>query len=169
MRSPNSSSTSLTPSRGQTDASDYVSKKLKTNETTIADPTAARYRLSEQAAQQRVQDFASNPAPAALENEIALARYLIERSVNRGDDRAAGILLTCLNKLSRSHIKAGLLSHQLLTKATVIRLAEEMLSIIHAEFSSLPGFEDAFDKAATRISRTIEAAENSVTDLPADD
>jgi len=143
-----------------------VNKKLKKNETTIADPTAARYRLSEQAAHQRVQDFASNPAPAALENEIALARYLIERSVNRGDDRAAAILLTTLNKLSRSHVKAGLLANELLTRAAVIRLAEQFLAAVHAEFSTLPGFEERFDRAALRISQSIERAENHPDDLP---
>jgi len=145
-----------------------MNKKLKMNETTIADPTAARYHLNEQAAQQRVQDFASNPAPAALENEIALARYLIERSVNKGDDRAAGILLTCLNKLSRSHVKAGLLANELLTRATVIRLAEQFLAAVHAEFSTLPGFEERFDRAALRISQSIECAENHPDDLPAE-
>src|SRR5689334_11672320 len=112
MRSPNSCATFCTQPTATKDASDYVSsKKLKKTETTIADPSAARYRLSEAAAQQRVQEFAANPVPAALENEIALARYLIERSVNKGDDRAAAILLTTLNKLSRSHVKAGLLAN----------------------------------------------------------
>ena len=91
-----------------------------------------------------------------------------ERAVNRNDDRTAAICLTTLNKLSRSHIRAGLLSHQLLTRSAVIRLAEQFLAAIHAEFNSTPGFEERFDRAALKISQSIERAENHPDDLPAD-
>src|SRR5436309_1561905 len=98
--------------------------------------------------QATVERFRSMPAPAVLAGELSVARACLQKCVNDGDMRTAAIWATCINKLSRSHMSAGVLAGELLTKRTVISLVETLLRCINAEFRGQPGFEDRYLRLA---------------------
>lgn len=132
------------------------------------DDSITNYQLASEAFQKRVDAFRAMPAPAVLAGELAVARACLEQCINENDMRTAAIWTTCINKLSRSHMAAGVMANELLSKKVIASLAESFLRVIHQEFYGLPGFEDRFQRAAELISSAIETAENSPSDIPGD-
>lgn len=130
------------------------------------DDSITNYHLASAAFQKRVDAFRSMPAPAVLAGELAVARACLEQCINEKDMRTAAIWTTCINKLSRSHMAAGVMANELLSKRVVASLAEAFLRVINEEFHGLDGFEDRFQRAAERISDAIEGAENGPGDVP---
>jgi hypothetical protein len=126
------------------------------------DPSASAYKLAEARAQERVAEFAAHPNPSTLEQELALCRFLIEEAVNSKSHNTAAVLLTTLNKLSRSHESAAIRNQQLLSRTVVVGICSAFLRIVADEFKHLPGWESRFDAASTRITQAIEQAVNPI-------
>src|SRR4029079_11153156 len=124
------------------------------------------YQLASETFQKRVDAFRSMPAPSVLAGELAIGGACLEQCVNENDMRTSAIWTTCINKLSRSHMSAGLLANELLSKKVVASLAESFLRVIHQEFYGLDGFDDRFQRPAELISSAIQTAENSPSDIP---
>ncbi len=91
---------------------------------------------------------------------MALTRFLIEEATNQGNLQTASTLLTCLNKLSRTHEGAAIRANELLARSVVMGIFETFLTIVAAEFKGLPGWELRFEAAAERIGTAIEEAVN---------
>ena len=138
-------------------------KELKKPDNT---DSIANYKLNSEAFQKRVDAFRSMPAPAVLDAELSVARACLEQCINEADLRTAAIWAATINKLSRSHMAAGVMANELLSKRVIAALAEDFLRVISEEFHGLDGFEDRFQRAAERISDAIEMAENGPSDVP---
>lgn len=103
-----------------------------------------------------------------MREEIALTRALIETRLNLAKDESEfiasmGILhqyLKTVETLVASCHKMDTSLGNILNKASVLKLAQELVSIIAAELEGIPGRDEIVDNVANRILECIGTANN---------
>lgn len=120
-----------------------------------------RYRLSEANEQSRLDEFGAVADSADLSGDLALARFLTEQAASKSPHLAAS-LLACVARLASAHDTREYRRGEMLAKATVLKLALEIVDAVGFEFreSGLPDWEDRLERVAARVSGVVEAAEN---------
>jgi hypothetical protein len=120
--------------------------------------TKEQYRLREAEQQARLGEFLTSSSLASLENEIALARTLLETATNAGNVMLVRDLLGVIGKLIHTHRQQMVQDGQLLGKAAVETLAESIVSILIEELDGIDPRK--IDIVADRISGAIGAVRN---------
>lgn len=125
----------------------------------------ARYRLNEQAAEQRLAELRRSDGIDSLQNEIALVRMLIEDRINAGSEKSGTVqlcvsLLQTLDRLQKTQLAIQLKSGDLLERKTVLALAEEIAAMLAAELREVENGEAICDRIIGKMAATIGAATN---------
>jgi hypothetical protein len=128
-----------------------------------------QYQLLKYKYRARTAQLAGNSKIKTLQEEICLAEMLLENRINsinsQAEEMAAGGFisqqLALIEKLKTASQKLELSSGNLLTKATVLTLANEMVKVLLEELKDTPGFEFLIDKISDRIAAVIDAAQNT--------
>jgi hypothetical protein len=89
-----------------------------------------RYKLQEHQDAQRLSELADSENPNELESEIALCRLMLEKAYNTGDLSLAKGLANTIAKLSQTSEVAKYRHGELLSRATVISLANKMVEAL---------------------------------------
>jgi hypothetical protein len=120
------------------------------------DTTAENYRLNEAKQQARLEQFKRSAGLATLENEIALARTLLE--ANQGNVLLVRDLLGVIVALVKTHRQQRERDGELLERSAVEKLGEEMITILAEELGGFDG--ECIDRIANRIAIAISSARN---------
>jgi hypothetical protein len=130
-----------------------------------------QYLLKDTRHATRLAQFAEHEDIKSLREEIGLARVLLERRFNLIKDDSDllqacgpinGMLLTIERLVKTSHqIETNL--GVLLTRNTVLKLAQAMCEIVIDEIQSVPGFEEIVDRLSQRLLSAVLRANNDDT------
>lgn len=120
-----------------------------------------QYRLADARRQKRMEEFAQTDQPAALAAELAAARLVAEEALNAGHHSLAASLFQTIAKLGNAHTASQLRLGELLEKAALVRLGTQLVEIIAEQIQGrFPGWENSVEMICTRITETIQNAEN---------
>jgi hypothetical protein len=133
------------------------------------------YQLAEVKNRERLSNFADDNQIKSLREEIGLCRLLIEKRVNLIKDDADLIascgalnqLFLTLERLIKSCHGLDISLGELLSKETVMQLAQRLVAIIMEELSEVEGHEAIIDRIVSRMTPTISHANNETLALPA--
>lgn len=102
-----------------------------------------QYKLNKKLQDARLAEFTNGN----LEDDLSLARYLIERATNSGDGRLAAQLLNVVAKLTTADVSAGIAKNKYV-RADVVRLFLEQFVVLVDESFRRLGLDDAVADAA---------------------
>ena len=123
-----------------------------------------RYQLSNVARAKRLEEFADSENPNALESEIAVARLLQEEAINNNDMGLAVALLNTVAKLSQTSEVAKFRRGELLTRATVLGIAQQMVNVLSSNIAEkFPGWEDTLEVVQNNLLAIVSEAHNDET------
>jgi hypothetical protein len=122
------------------------------------------YRLAEAAANARLKEFDADD-PACLRRELALCRYLLEQAGQSKNHGLSVSLLSVIGRLAKEYDCQQARRNLFLHRATVMRLAAEMVAILVDEVRGLPNWEDRIDSLNRRLMLTIETAANTKKEI----
>jgi hypothetical protein len=123
-----------------------------------------RYQLDDIARAKRLEELADSENPNALESEIALARLLQEEAINQNDIGTAVALLNTIAKLSQTSEVAKYRRGELLTRATVLGIAQQMVNILSSNIADkFPGWEDTLEVVQNNLLTVVNEARNDET------
>jgi hypothetical protein len=126
-----------------------------------------RYQLSNVARAKRLEELADFDNPNALESEIAVARMLQEEAINQNDIGTAVALLNTIAKLSQTSEVAKFRRGELLTRATVLGIAQQMVNVLSSNIAEkFPGWEDTLEVVQNNLLTVVSEARN---DEPGED
>jgi hypothetical protein len=126
-----------------------------------------RYQLSNIARAKRLEELADFENPNALESEIAIARMLQEEAINANDIGSAVALLNTIAKLSQTSEVAKFRRGELLTRATVLGIAQQMVNVLSSNIAEkFPGWEDTLEVVQNNLLTVVSEARN---DEPGED
>ena len=105
----------------------------------------------------------------SLRDEIALARAMVEKRLDAVETNsdflaacgAVNSYLQTIEKLVSSCHRKEVSLGNLLSKASVFALGQEIVTILVDELNSLPGYEEIVDRISEQIVSTIAERENS--------
>jgi hypothetical protein len=121
--------------------------------------TAERYKLNEAKQQARLGDFLQTADLSTLQNEIALARTMLESASNAGNTVLARDLLGVVSALVKTHRQQREKDGLLLDKAAVVELGNEIAVILADEFADVvDDFPERMDRTAERIAGAISSS-----------
>lgn len=130
-----------------------------------------QYLLKDTRQAARLAEFAEHDDIKSLREEIGLARVLLERRFNMIQSDA-DLLAACgpVNAMLLTIERLVKTSHQietnlgvLLTRNTVLKLAQAMCEIVIDEIQAVPGFEQIVDRLSQRLLSTVLRANNDDT------
>ena len=108
-----------------------------------------------------MEEFAKSENPNGLEWELFLARMLLEDAVNEGDRGSTIALQNVIAKLAQVNEAAKLRRGELLTKAAVVALAQQVVNVLTQSIAGrFPGWETALDVANQEILALVSDARN---------
>lgn len=127
------------------------------------------YYLAEAQSRARLAGLSEHEEVKSLREEIAIARIILERRLNLIRNEAdwissSGPLNTCLLTIERLVKSAHTLEQNLgsmLSKATVLRLGQQICEIVIDELKDVPDFEPIVDRITDRMIATIAATQNA--------
>jgi DNA-binding phage protein len=120
-----------------------------------------RYQLSNIARAKRLAELADFDNPNALESEIAVARMLQEEAINQNDIGTAVALLNTIAKLSQTSEVAKFRRGELLTRATVLGIAQQMVNVLSSNIAEkFPGWEDTLEVVQNNLLTVVSEARN---------
>lgn len=126
------------------------------------------YHLAEVDNRRRLAELSEHDKIKSLREEIGLVRMLIEKTMNAAKTEAE--LLSSCGSLNNMFLTAQRLiktcheleqsTGELLTKATVYRLAQTMCEIVMEELQGVEGYEDIIGRIADRMFPAISNVKN---------
>jgi hypothetical protein len=127
------------------------------------------YRLAEARHNARLAEFRAAGNLTSLEDEIALARTLIEDRLNSAAspaERAGALtmirdLLAVLGNLCKAHHIRQQQDGELLAKPALEQLGRVMVDIVADELSPIEGWEEIVSRIADRLATAIAGANNA--------
>lgn len=128
------------------------------------------YLLADAEQNQRIGKLADHEAILSLREEIAIAREFLRRRLDliKNDNEflmacpAVNQLVVTIGKLVKEAHAIEKNLDVVLSKATVIILAQSVSRIIAEELTGVEGYEDVVDRINMRMLQTIAAASNKV-------
>jgi hypothetical protein len=125
------------------------------------------YQLTSLERAKRLKELADSENPNGLESEIAVARMLQEEAINSNDIGTAVALLNTIAKLSQTSEVAKVRRGELLTKATVLGIAQQMVNILSSSIANrFEGWEDTLEVVQNNLLTVVSTAHN---DEPGDE
>ncbi|MBX7133798.1 MAG: hypothetical protein K1X67_14080 [Fimbriimonadaceae bacterium] len=129
------------------------------------------YVLADSAMHQRVGELANHEAVLSLREEIAITREFLRRRLDliKNDNEflmagpAVQSFVTTIGKLVKEAHTIEKNLDVVLSKATVIILAQSVSRIIAEELDGIEGYEDVVDRINMRMLEAIRAASNKAT------
>lgn len=127
-----------------------------------------QYLLKDTRSATRLAELAEHEEIKSLREEIGLARVLLERRFNMIQSDAdllaacgpVNVMLLTIERLVKTSHQIETNLGVLLTRNTVLRLAQAMCEIVIEEIQSVPGFEAIVDRLSTRLLSTVLQAKN---------
>lgn len=133
----------------------------------MMDKSKEQYRTADAAQAERIREFAECEDPTHRGQEIAVCRTLIEECLTGGNASASTIvsLLGTLDRLQKNEYRRMLTSNELITKPSIKRFCNKMVSIFAEEIEVLPGFEDVLLRVSDRVDEAMDELRNDQKDL----
>lgn len=108
----------------------------------------------------------------SLRQEVTLLRAMINDRLNMANTpserqlayREVGNWIGTLDKLTNSLNRLEKETSEVLTRETLMKLAQQMVQVISEEVKTLPGYEAAVDRIATRVVGLVNEASNKRLD-----
>lgn len=128
-----------------------------------------QYQLLKYKYRERASQLAGHTKSKHLQDEIAIAEMMLENRINsiqtQADEMAAaGFIsqqLALIEKLKTASQKLELSSGSLLTKATLLTVANEIVKVLLEELADVPNFERIIDRVSDKIASIVETAQNT--------
>ena len=130
------------------------------------DKSKEQYRTASAAQAKRIQEFAEFEDPTNRGQEIAVCRSLIEECLTRGDTSTSTVvaLLNTLDRLQKNEFRRMLSANELITKPSIKRFCDKMVSIFAEEIEVLPGFESVLLRVSDRVGEATDELRNETKD-----
>ena len=120
-----------------------------------------QYKLFDAARQKRMEEFAETDQPTALTAELSAARLMAEEAINAGHHTLAVALLQTVAKLGSAHTQSQLRLGELLEKAVVLNLANQLVGLVtEAVRGRFPGWEDVMEDLADKVVQIVVETDN---------
>lgn len=139
----------------------------------VAQNSRRQYMLANSNYAQRLTQLAEHEDIKSLREEIAIARMMLERRFNMIKDSDAELLAACgpINMMLGTIERLVKTSHQIetnlgvvLTRNTVLKLAQVMVEIVMDEIQSIPNYEEIIDRISARLISAITNTTNNNDD-----
>lgn len=128
----------------------------------------AQYKLSSQARQERLRQFANIGSPESLDMELASARLLAQEAMEAGNIGLSNALLTTIGRLAQSQVAVKRMKDQYLERAAIVRLGVELVQVLsRAVEGKFPGWELTLAQCADEVGAAVAAASNERLKLEA--
>ena len=111
-------------------------------------------------AQKRLDELSERKA-TGLEDERALCAYLLEMAARNGSVGLANNLLATSARLSLADEAAKIRSNEMLSRAALLGLVREIVSIVVDELEGIPSQERIVDRILDRVMASVSSAANS--------
>jgi hypothetical protein len=130
-----------------------------------------QYHLLKYKYRERTAQMGGHEKNKSLQNEIAIASMLLEERINSVHNdaeltAASGAIATqlaLLEKLKTASQKLELASGNLITKATLMTIASEIVTILLEELADVNGYTEIVDTISNRIFTVIASTKNTDT------
>lgn len=120
-----------------------------------------QYKVSDQARRKRLRQCTNLSDPEDLRAELGAARLLAQEALEQGQIPLANAILTTIGKLAQSQVAVKRLRSEYLERATVLRIAVELVEIIARSIEGrFEGWEAALAQCADEVSAAVVAASN---------
>lgn len=125
------------------------------------------YLIEEARASHRIAELSAHDAIYSLREEIAITRLLVEKQLKTLDadsTLAAPALIslfTILEKLVKTSSAVEVKLGNMLSKDTLVRVAQTIIEIINDELRDLDNYEERVDKITQRIVTEVSASKDT--------
>lgn len=123
------------------------------------------YRIRDEEARLRAQEFGQTENPTSRHSEIAQARVLLEQAINAGQTSSAVAILNSIDRLAKGQFRQDLAEHRLVTRPALFKFAGKMVEIFSEEIKVLDGFEDVLLRVSDRIDEALAELKNDAKDV----
>jgi len=122
---------------------------------------AMQYELCDQARRRRLRQCTDLRDPEDLRAELGACRLLAQEALEQGQIPLANAILVSVAKLSQAQVAAKRLRSEYLERATVTRLAMELVELLsRSVMGRFEGWESVLEQVADQVSAAVAAASN---------
>jgi hypothetical protein len=126
-----------------------------------------QYHLKSGALAEAYDRFADSGQIKSLSEEVALLRALLQERLTLIDNSSLAVAATdginnivkSIERLEMRSFELEQKSNRLLPKATLFKLADQIVALLLSELKSVPNSEHVIDSIATKLAKLIEDAE----------